>query len=455
LSDPAKSDLSGDTAAQPPAYLELLSRFHANLTDRRPLGVAVSGGSDSLGLLIGLAAVMRPEKLVALTVDHGLRAGSAEEARRVKVRCRRLGIRHETLRWQSGQPVTGLQAAARAARYGLLAEACERLGLSAMVTAHTRDDQNETLVMRQARSTSEKAPGLAGIPPATLFDGRMWVLRPLLDCHREQVRQFLREAGAADWIEDPSNQDPRFERVRVRARLADHPALRQGSDGADIAARRSRLARQAAGLIDERCHVDAAGLVRMRCEAHDPSDPAMAALEALIDWLGGAARPLDRRGKATLASFIASGAKGGEGAATNLGRVLIRRLNGHLVLRRENRDIGKLVLEPGETGIWDRRFQIRNLSRSTALKVAGGGEHGIMPCFGRDNGASQRILTAEEGVVGGYICQALAGRASRILPVYQLPVAQAVARLAGLRPFPACPWPAAMKQAVGETTKAE
>jgi tRNA(Ile)-lysidine synthase len=78
-----------------------------------------------------------------------------------------------------------------------------------------------------------------------------------------------------------------------------------------------------------------------------------------------------------------------------------------------------------------------------------------MPCFGRDNGASQRILTAEEGVVGGYICQALAGRASRILPVYQLPVAQAVARLAGLRPFPACPWPAAMKQAVGETTKAE
>lgn len=455
MSDPAKSVLSGDTAAQPPAYLELLRRFHANLTDRRPLGVAVSGGSDSLGLLIGLAAVMRPEKLVALTVDHGLRAGSAEEARRVKTRCRRLGIRHETLRWQSGQPVTGLQAAARAARYGLLAETCERLGLSAVATAHTRDDQNETLVMRRARSASEEAPGLAGIPPATLFDGRMWVLRPLLDCDREQVRQFLREAGAADWIEDPSNQDPRFERVRVRARLADHPALQQGSDSADIATRRSRLARQAAGLIEERCHVDAAGLVRMRCEAHDPSDPAMAALEAMIDWLGGAARPLDRRGKATLASFIASDAKGGEGAATSLGRVLIRRWNGQYVLRRESRDIGKLVLEPEESGIWDRRFQIRNLSRSATLEVSGGGEHGVMPCFCRDDGVSKGSFTDEDCVVGGYVCQALAGRASRILPLYQLPVAQAVARLAGLRPFPACPWPAAMKEAGAETTKAE
>jgi tRNA(Ile)-lysidine synthase len=249
------------------------------------------------------------------------------------------------------------------------------------------------------------------------------------------VRQFLCEAGASDWIEDPSNQDPRFERVRVRARLANHPALRQESDGADIAARRLRLARQAAGLIDARCHVDTAGLVRMRCEAHDPSDATLAALEALIDWLGGAARPLDRRGKATLARFIASAAKGRESAATSLGRVLIRRLKGDLVLRRENRDIGKLVLESQESGIWDRRFQIRNLSRSAALVVAGGGEHGIMPCFGHDKGASQRILTADEGVVGGYICQALAGRASRILPLYQLPVAQAVARLAGLRPF--------------------
>jgi tRNA(Ile)-lysidine synthase len=157
----------------------------------------------------------------------------------------------------------------------------------------------------------------------------------------------------------------------------------------------------------------------MRCEAHDPSDATLAALEALIDWLGGAVRPLDRRGKATLARFIASAAKGGEGAATSLGRVLIRRLKGDLVLRRENRDIGKLVLESQESGIWDRRFQIRNLSRSAALEVAGGGEHGIMPCFGHDKGASQRILTAEEGVVGGYICQALAGRASRILPLYQ------------------------------------
>ena len=212
-------DPSGGPAHKPPSLPQCLSEFLAGLTDHRPLGVAVSGGSDSLGLLFGLAALVPAVKLVALTVDHGLRPGSADEARWVKSRCRRLGIRHETLKWDSGQPATGLQAAARAARYRLMAEASARLGLSAVLTAHTRDDQSETLVMRRARSASEDAPGLAGIPPATLFEGRMWVLRPLIGLPRSTIRDFLGEKGVADWIEDPSNSDPRFERVRVRTRF--------------------------------------------------------------------------------------------------------------------------------------------------------------------------------------------------------------------------------------------
>lgn len=432
-------DPSGGPAHKPPSLPQCLSEFLAGLTDHRPLGVAVSGGSDSLGLLYGLAALVPAVKLVALTVDHGLRPGSADEARWVKSRCRRLGIRHETLRWDSGQPATGLQAAARAARYRLLAEASTRFGLSAVLTAHTQDDQSETLIMRRARSASDDAPGLAGIPPATLFEGRMWVLRPLLDLPRMKIREFLGGKGVADWIEDPSNSDPRFERVRVRTRFREQGAAFAGPDGSRIATTRFHLACLAADYIDARCRVDPDGMVRMRTSPDDAPEVTTAVLEALIDWCGGASRPFDRRGKATLAGFISSSAAG-DGQTISLGRTLIRRRGDCLSLGRERRDMTSLSLDPGDWGIWDRRFRVQNLSRTSALTVSGGGNGGVMPCFSRDPGVSTAIMGMEDGVVGGFVCQRLAGRGSHILPVQQVPVAQALARLAKLRPFPECPW---------------
>lgn len=435
-----KPDHTGGPAHTPHSLLECLSRFLARLTDHRPLGVAVSGGSDSLGLLYGLAALVPAARLVALSVDHGLRPGSADEARWVKSRCRRLGIRHETLSWDSGRPATGLQAAARAARYRLLAEASARLGLCAVLTAHTRDDQAETLVMRRARSASEDAPGLAGIPPATLFEGRMWVLRPLLGLPRMKIREFLGDMGVEDWIEDPSNNDPRFERVRVRTRFREEGATLDGPDGSLIAIARFRLACLAAEFIDARCHVDAGGLVRMRYRPDDGPEVTTAALEALIDWCGGASRPLDRRGKATLAGFVGSSAGGGDGGAISLGRTLIRDNGTCLALGRERRDVTGLSLEPGGRGVWDRRFRVHNLSCTSALMVSAGGNGGVMPLFSRDPGLLPADWGPEDGVVGGFVCQRLAGRSSYILPVQQLPVAQALARLAKLKPFPECPW---------------
>ncbi|MEM5474587.1 tRNA lysidine(34) synthetase TilS [Hoeflea sp. AS60] len=433
-------DVSGRSLQAPQQFLKRLSEFHAGLTDHRPLGVAVSGGSDSLGLLYGLAEVVSPGKLVALTVDHGLRAGSANEARWVKSRCRRLGIRHETLRWESAQPGTGLQAAARAARYRLLVEASTRLGLSAVLTAHTRDDQNETLAMRRARSSSDDAPGLAGIPPATLFEARMWVLRPLLALGRAEIRGFLQHRGVSDWVEDPSNTDPRFERVRVRARLRNEPAPSAGPDGAHIAVARLELARKVAGFIETNCHVDADDLLWMRYSAGEASLETKVALEALIDWRGGASRPLDRRGKATLEDFMTSCAEGRDRSVISLGRTLVRRRGDFLTVRRERRDIARLVLEPGAWGQWDRRFRVHNLANGSALTVSGGGNGGVLPCFSRDRGE----WSEDEGVAGGFFCQPLVGRNSYILPFHQLPLAQVLARLAKLKSFPTCPWPGLM-----------
>lgn len=425
----------------PRNFHHCLSEFLARLTDRRPLGVAVSGGSDSLGLLHGLASIAAPVKLVALTVDHGLRAGSADEARQVKSHCRRLGVCHETLVWEGKPPAAGLQAAARAARYRLLGSAAARLGLSAVLTAHTRDDQDETLEMRRARSPSELARGLAGIPHATLFDGHMWVLRPLLDISRAEIRDFLSDAKV-DWIEDPSNRDVRFERVRVRAALKDIPSGRRGAGGEPIATARSGLARKAAAFIETNCALETSGMIRMTCGPDADARVVMAALEALIDLCGGAARPLDRRGKATLAEISASiiSGAGKDSQAVTLGRCLLQSRGRDLLIRRESRGVEKMVLAPGAVGVWDGRYKVQNLDRSSILNVLGGGPEAISPLFRRDLGPQSRFWESSDAVIGGFSCWRLLGRSSRILPVHELPLALALAHLIEAERLPQCPW---------------
>jgi len=435
-----KLDVSSGSTPEPQHFLECLSDFFTSLTDHRPLGIAVSGGSDSLGLLHGLAAVAPPHRLVALTVDHGLRSAAADEARWVKAQCKQLGVRHETLKWQNGQPKSGIQAAARAARYRLLGKASVRLGLAAVLTAHTQDDQNETVLMRRARSSSEDAPGLAGIPAATLFDERMWVLRPLLGLSRQTVRDFLRSRGVSDWVEDPSNADRRFERVRVRAQLkGDGPPV-SGSDAAQIAMARLRLASAAAELIDANCHVDAKSVVWLQQKDTTAIQVVMAALEALIDWQGAASSPLDRRGKATLSGFLSSTCGSDQGGVMSLGRTLVRRKGPSLTVERERRNIDELVLPPGECGVWDRRFEICNRSNASPLCVSAAANAGVLPCFTRNQGEYSFVFAMDDGVIGGFTCLPLLGRSSRILPVHQLPVGQALARLAGRSPLPECPW---------------
>ena len=183
--------------------------------------IALSGGSDSTALLSLARDVLSAEtgsgRLVAATVDHGLRAESAAEARRCADLCGSLGIAHVILRWDGDKPATGVQTAARAARYRLLAG--EAAG-GIVLTGHTLDDQLETVAMRRARGPGR---GLSGIAPATLFEGGTWFVRPLLALRRGALRDHLAAAGLG-WIEDPSNRDRRFERVRVRESAAGEDA---------------------------------------------------------------------------------------------------------------------------------------------------------------------------------------------------------------------------------------
>lgn len=205
------------------------------------VGLAVSGGPDSLGLVL-LAHQAIPHGFKVATVDHGLRAESAAEAHGVAALCDVLGIAYAILR-----PIvatTGnLQANARAARYGVLGEWAKARGLAAIVTAHHADDQAETLLMRLARGAGVR--GLAVMRGSAYVPGHpgLRLLRPLLGWRKAELAAIVARAGM-DPARDPSNADARFERVRVRAVLASAAWL----DAAALAASAANLAEADAAL---------------------------------------------------------------------------------------------------------------------------------------------------------------------------------------------------------------
>jgi tRNA(Ile)-lysidine synthase len=201
------------TPLSAPEFAALMAPF-APFEARPALAVAVSGGRDSVALAV-LAhewAGDRQGRVLALIVDHGLRSGSAAEARSTHERLVALGIEAETLVWSGTKPATRIQQAAREARYRLLFETCREHGILHLLTAHHANDQAETVAMRAARESGPD--GLAGM--AALVEHRnARLLRPLLAVPRVRMTATLQARGIG-WIDDPSNEDRRFERVRVR-----------------------------------------------------------------------------------------------------------------------------------------------------------------------------------------------------------------------------------------------
>lgn len=177
----------------------------------------MSGGPDSLALLLLASAALPVERIDVATVDHALREGSVEEAAAVAALCKRLGVTHSTLTATWGEPPTAaIQARAREMRYRLLAEWAEAPRLAAVATAHHADDQAETLLMRLARGAG--LGGLAGVRAATEVGG-LRIIRPLLNWRRAELAQIV-AAARIESADDPSNRDPRHERTRARAFLS-------------------------------------------------------------------------------------------------------------------------------------------------------------------------------------------------------------------------------------------
>jgi tRNA(Ile)-lysidine synthase len=221
-------------------------RLFAEWTAAPALVLAVSGGPDSIAMMWLAArwrrAVKRGPHLVAVTIDHGLRAEAAHEARDVKRLAKTLDLPHRTLRWSGVKPKTGLPAAARDARYRLLAKAARAAGATHVLTAHTRDDQAETLLMRMSRGS-----GIAGLAAMARQSQREGVVlaRPLLDIPKARLVATLKKAKIG-FAEDPTNRDSTFTRPRFRALM---PALAaEGFDARNLARLAARLARANAAL---------------------------------------------------------------------------------------------------------------------------------------------------------------------------------------------------------------
>ena len=221
-------------------------RLFAGLASAPAIVLAVSGGPDSVALM-WLAArwrrgLSRGPRLVAITVDHGLRPEAAREARDVKRLAQGLELQHQTLRWTGPKPRTGVPAAAREARYRLLAKAARKHGASHVLTAHTRDDQAETVLMRMLRGS-----GIAGLSAMARESEREGIrlARPLLDISKARLIATLNKARIG-FAEDPTNRDPAFTRPRLRALM---PALaEEGGDARNLARLASRLARANAAV---------------------------------------------------------------------------------------------------------------------------------------------------------------------------------------------------------------
>lgn len=289
------------------------------------IAVAVSGGGDSLALLI-LAHAAFGERVRVLTVDHGLRDGSAAEAAVVAGYADSLGVEHATLHWTGPKPTGNLQAAARDARYALMARWCATNGVTWLATAHHRDDAAETMLLRLARGSG--VGGLCGIRSRRDLGGGIALIRPLLAMTKPDLARIVSAAGwtAAD---DPSNRADRFDRTRARALLAVTPWL----DPARLAASAAHVADAEAALV---WAADAAWRSRVEVEA------AIITIDA-VGLPHDLARRLLLRAVATLAPDTTPRGDGVEGtlrqltagAGGTLGGVAVRPvvLNGGLAWR--------------------------------------------------------------------------------------------------------------------------
>ena len=358
----------------------------------RGVAVAVSGGADSLALLLLATdwALAKQISLNALTVDHGLRAESGAEAALVSEWCAELGISHDILYWMDEKPSSGVQEAARSARYELLEEWCVQHGVEDLLVAHTENDQAETFLFRMSRGSGPD--GLAAMPLVSNRD-HIRIVRPLLTIGRKRVEATLATSGYA-WINDPSNRNTRFARVRMRDRLK--RLEDQGIGSASIAGTarifgRLRLAREQrisalAKNISKLFPEGYAVIDRMGLITADP-EIAAAMVPALVTQIGGREYAPRRSRTSKLLDFLRDPDRIG---TRTLGNCVISVNEGEIKIYREYGTISdKVPVRCSSCVTWDNRFLIK-------LRPLNAPSDSVVTALGRDGWEAIAARTSSE-----------------------------------------------------------
>lgn len=375
----------------------------------RHIGAAVSGGGDSMALLHLLhawaAAAGLP--LSVVTVDHGLRPEAGDEAGFVARICADLKRPHAIVTWQGWDGTGNLQDAARHARYGLITAWAQGAGVDCVALGHTSDDQAETFLMRLMRGSG--VDGLAAMRDDWQSGGLRW-LRPLIGETRAALRDYLSGNGLR-WIDDPSNDDARFDRVRMRRALEILKPLGITVDRLAETAGRMELARRALSrcahdAATQFCRIEAGDVLIDRGGLAELEDEIRERLFAhALMWVSGAAyRPRLDALRDTLDRVLA-------GEARTLHGCLVAPTARGLRVGREARAVRDLVSQPD--GLWDNRWRL-NGNPGPGAEIRALGEDGLGQCKAwRDTGLPRATLIASPAVWRGsdLVAAPLAGRA--------------------------------------------
>lgn len=355
-----------------------------------PLGLAVSGGGDSVAMLrlaVGWAKA-QGVGLFVYSVDHGLRPEAADEVRFVASLCQRFGLVHRALAWSEWDGQGNLSAEARRARYDLIAKAARADGVATVLLAHTQDDQAETVLMALARRAG--ADGLSAMPLRRQDRGLEW-MRPLLGVTRLQLRDYLTDIGQ-QWVDDPTNEDNSYERVRIRQSREVLDGLGLTLDAlSDVAGNMQRVREvmnHAVKLALKHHAIPISGAVKLAPDVlKEPAEIQRRLLTHCLAWVAPLAKPA--RGDEVLrklADLVAGK------AAT---------LQGCLLLTKK--DAIWIVREPAAAdhicasdAVWDGKWK---LCGPEALTVRALGEKGLKLCPNwRDFGLLRPILLASPAI---------------------------------------------------------